>query len=48
MNKNDNEQVWYIKDNDIELIKHLLDNPPKANDELKKLLTLSHDVADLT
>lgn len=40
--------IWELSEKDGELVKTLLDNPPKANDELKKLLTLSRDVADLT
>lgn len=40
--------VWELSENDSKLVKELLDNPPKANDELKKLLALSRNVVDLT
>lgn len=40
--------IWKLSEKDSKLVKTLLDNPPKANDELRKLLALSHDVADLT
>lgn len=41
-------QIWELSEQDSKLVKNLLDNPPKANDELKELLALSRDVVDLT
>lgn len=40
-------ELWKLSYHDSQLVKSLLDNPPKANDELKNLLALSFNMMDL-